>query len=125
MRPCQHIAITVFDTYDILFAGDERRGGRFRALSSIFRFPRIPRLHNVVKRVRNRTKRFRCVFSSTDGYGILKELGGFRLGYIRFEIQPLRFVSFSNLVFTLHTPYTHVHLPAYCLRCPCVMVKSA
>jgi hypothetical protein len=46
-----------------------------------------------LKRVRHRTARFRFVFGSTDGFGILKELGGFRL--------------------------------AYCLRCPCVMIKSA
>jgi hypothetical protein len=30
----------------------------------------ISLLHSVVKRVRNRTARFHCVFSSTDGYGI-------------------------------------------------------
>jgi hypothetical protein len=37
---------------------------------SIFRFIWILLLHNVVKRVHNRTARFRCLFSSTDGYGV-------------------------------------------------------
>jgi hypothetical protein len=32
----------------------------------------ISLLHNVVKRVRNRTARFRCVFGSKDGYGVSK-----------------------------------------------------
>jgi len=44
-------------------------------------------------------------------------LGEFKLGYVRLQIQSVRFVSFSILFFTLHTPWTHAHLPDYCLRC--------
>jgi hypothetical protein len=40
-----------------------------RAPASIFRLMWISLVHNVVKRVHNRTARFRCVFGSTDGYG--------------------------------------------------------
>jgi hypothetical protein len=40
------------------------------ASASIFRLMWISLLHNVVKRVRNRTERFSCLFGSTDGYGI-------------------------------------------------------
>jgi hypothetical protein len=39
------------------------------ASASIFRLIWISLLHNVVKRFRNRTARFRCVFGSTGGYG--------------------------------------------------------
>jgi hypothetical protein len=38
----------------------------------------ISLLHNVVKRVRNRTARFRCVFGSTDCCGVSKNM--MRLG---------------------------------------------
>jgi hypothetical protein len=37
------------------------------ASASTFILIWISLLHNVVKRVRNRTSRFRCVFSTTDG----------------------------------------------------------
>jgi hypothetical protein len=37
--------------------------------ASIFKFMWISLLDNVMKRVRNRTARFRCVFGNTDGYG--------------------------------------------------------
>jgi hypothetical protein len=37
---------------------------------SIFRLIWISLLHNVAKRVRNRTARFRFVFGSRDGYGV-------------------------------------------------------
>jgi hypothetical protein len=43
--------------------------------ASAFRMIWISLLHIVVKRVRNRTARFRCVFGSRDDY---KELGEFR-----------------------------------------------
>jgi hypothetical protein len=42
------------------------------ASASIFKLIQILLLHNVVKRVRNRPARFRCVFGSTDVYGICK-----------------------------------------------------
>jgi len=48
------------------------RLGRFRASASIFRLMWISLLHNFVKRVRNRTARFRCVFCITDGYEVWK-----------------------------------------------------
>jgi hypothetical protein len=35
-----------------------------------FRLKWISLFHNVVKRLPNRTARFRCVFGSTDGYGV-------------------------------------------------------
>jgi hypothetical protein len=38
--------------------------------ASIFTFIRIKLLHDVVKCVRKRTARFRCVFGSTDGYRV-------------------------------------------------------
>jgi hypothetical protein len=38
--------------------------------ASIFRFIWIPLLHNIVKHVRNRTARFRCVFEGTDDYEV-------------------------------------------------------
>jgi hypothetical protein len=37
-----------------------------KASASIFRLMWISLFHNVVKRVRKRTARFRCVFGSTD-----------------------------------------------------------
>jgi hypothetical protein len=49
-----------------------RRRRRFKASASIFRFIWISLLHNVLKRVRNRTARLRCVFGSIDGYGVGK-----------------------------------------------------
>jgi hypothetical protein len=39
-----------------------------RVSASIFRLIWTSLFHNVVKRVRNRTARFRCVFGSRDGY---------------------------------------------------------
>jgi hypothetical protein len=41
---------------------------------SVLRLIWISHLHNVVKRVRNRSARFRCVFGSTDGYEVRKNL---------------------------------------------------
>jgi hypothetical protein len=38
--------------------------------ASIFRLIWFPLHHNVVKRFRNRTARFRCFFRSADGYGV-------------------------------------------------------
>jgi hypothetical protein len=49
--------------------------------ASNFRLIWIPLLHNVVKRVRNRTARFRSVFCSADGYGVSKNWVS--LGYVR------------------------------------------
>jgi hypothetical protein len=39
-------------------------------LFSFFFLKNFRLVDNVVKRVRNRTAQFRCVFSSTDGYGV-------------------------------------------------------
>jgi len=67
----QYTAFTVHDTYDIFYGGHKSNAGvasgrRGRSL----RFLRISLLHNVPKRVHNRTARFRCDFGSTDGYGV-------------------------------------------------------
>jgi hypothetical protein len=65
----------------------------------------ISLLHIGVKRVRNNTARFRCVFGSTDGYGVWKKW-----------VDKICLVSI--LFFTLHIPLTNAQLPAYCLRSP-------
>jgi hypothetical protein len=52
--------------------------------ASILRLIWIPLLHNVVKRGRNRTARFHCVFGSTDASGVRKNcvnLGWVMLGW--------------------------------------------
>jgi hypothetical protein len=63
----QHTAFTLLDIYDILYGGHKSNAGvgsgrRRRFFSLTW----ISLLHNVVKRVRNRTERFRCVFGGID-----------------------------------------------------------
>jgi hypothetical protein len=53
-----------------------------------------------VKRVRNRSARFRCVFGCSLLW-ILKELGEFKLGYVVSTVGMISFV----LDFILHTAY--------------------
>jgi hypothetical protein len=45
-----------------------------------------------------------AVFSLLQTVMEFKELGEFRLSYVRLEIQSVRFVSFSILFLTLHIP---------------------
>jgi hypothetical protein len=66
MRSIQNTATIALDRYDILYDGEKKTP----AAASIFQSIWISLLHNFVKRVRNRTARFRCVFGSTDGYGV-------------------------------------------------------
>jgi hypothetical protein len=56
-----------WEIWHIVRRTQKRRRRRFRASASIFRFIWISFLHNVLKRVRNRTMGFCCVFGSTDG----------------------------------------------------------
>jgi hypothetical protein len=58
--------LSLIDWY-IVWRTQKRRRRRFRASASIFRLMWISLLHNVAKRVRNRTVRFRCVFGSKHG----------------------------------------------------------
>jgi hypothetical protein len=62
MRTCQHIVITLLERCDKMFVGHKSDA----ASASIFRLIWLSLLHNVVKRVRNKTARFRCVFVSTE-----------------------------------------------------------
>jgi hypothetical protein len=71
MRTYKHTAFTVLDRY-MLRRTQKRRQRRFKVSASIFRLIWISLLHNVAKRVRNRTSRFRCVFGGTDGYEVWK-----------------------------------------------------
>jgi hypothetical protein len=68
IRTYQHTALTVLNRDDIYYSGHKRDAGvgsgRQRQFLNTCGF-----LHNVMKRVRNRTARFRCVFGSTDDYG--------------------------------------------------------
>jgi hypothetical protein len=71
MRTYHYTAFTVLDRYDTLYAvhkGDAGVGSgrRRRFLGWLW----ISLLHNVVKHVRNRTARFRCVFGRTLSYGV-------------------------------------------------------
>jgi len=66
MRNYQHTAFPVLDRYDIFTVATKATP------ASIFRLIWIWLLHSVVKRVRNRTSRFRCDLDSADGYGVLK-----------------------------------------------------
>jgi hypothetical protein len=70
MRTSLHTDFTVLDRFDIVLRTQKRSRRRFRASASIFILTWIPLLQTVVKRVRNRTARFRCVFGATDGYGV-------------------------------------------------------
>jgi hypothetical protein len=87
MRTYQNATFAVLDGYYMFYGGQKnRRRRRFRASASIFRLIWISLLHNVVKRLRNRIARFRCVFSSTDGYVVTKNwvsLGLVRLSYVK------------------------------------------
>jgi hypothetical protein len=66
MRTYQHTAFTALDIYDILYGGHKNDAGvDFLDLYG-FRFS------TTLKRVRNRSAPFRCVFGSTDGYGVWK-----------------------------------------------------
>jgi hypothetical protein len=80
MRTYQHTAS--LSLRDIYFMADDTGVG-FGASASIFRLTWILLLHKVVKRVHNRTARFRCVFGSIDDNGVRKNwvtLGSVRLG---------------------------------------------
>jgi hypothetical protein len=61
------ILLSLSDIWYIVNRRRKRRRRRFRASASTFRLIWISLLHIVVKRVRNSTLRFRCVFGSTEG----------------------------------------------------------
>jgi hypothetical protein len=70
MGTSQHIAFTVLDGYDVLNIGEKPTPASVQVSALIFRLLWISLLHDVVKRVRNRTERFRCVFGIADGFRI-------------------------------------------------------
>jgi hypothetical protein len=81
MSTYQHIVTTFLNRYDILFAVDKSDAGvgsgRRRRFLDFMDFASPQRL----KRVGNRTSRFRCVFGSTNGYRVQKNWASF--SYVR------------------------------------------
>jgi hypothetical protein len=65
MRTYHHTAFKVLDKYDILFQGHKSDAGVGVDFSIFMDFASAH-----LKRVGNRTARFRCVFGSTDRYGV-------------------------------------------------------
>jgi hypothetical protein len=65
MRTYQHTAFTLLDRYDLLYGGHKNDAG-----VGSYGFIWISLLQKSVKRVRNGTAPFRCVFGSTDAYGV-------------------------------------------------------
>jgi hypothetical protein len=66
VRTYQHTAFAALDRYDIFYGTHKTDAG------IDFETDRMSLLHNVVKRVPNRTEQFHSVFGSTHGYEVSK-----------------------------------------------------
>jgi hypothetical protein len=70
MTTYQHTTFTVFDKYDILYGGQKATPASVQGVGVDFEIDMDFASPQRLKRVRNRTVRFRCVFGSTDRYGV-------------------------------------------------------